>query len=40
MTPCLTRVVVPSTWPYVATQRVICMPPDGVLLFEFHINVD
>ena len=29
-----------SIWSYVATQRVIRMPPDGILILEFHTNVD
>ena len=40
MKPCLLRGIVPSIWTYAATKILIRMPPDGVLRFEFKINID
>ena len=40
MTPCLLRRFAPSSRTSVVTRRVIMMPLDGVVLFEFQINVD
>ena len=34
------RGVVAASRPYVATHRIICTPPYGVLWFKFHIKVD